>query len=119
MLPRPSGANGGHAIRAVEIVMNARITKAEDGQRAATQCMGFSYQIHDSRLPVSILLENCRLARRSVWHHLPPVKMYELLRDSVDRQLQGCAGVVALLDAQNRKRKQQSELLRRSEQSLI
>ena len=89
------------------------------GERAAVRRMGFAYQIDDGRLAISVLLEDCRLASRGVRHHLPPIVLHELLCDGVRGQLQGLAGVVALLDAQNRQRQQQRELVRRGEQALI
>lgn len=88
-------------------------------ERAAIRRTSFAYQIHDGRLPVGVLLQDCRLARLRVRHHLPPVVQYEFLRDSVCRQLQWLAGVVALLNAQNRERKQQGEFVRRGEQTLV
>jgi hypothetical protein len=72
-----------------------------------------------SAAPAASLQSSLRLASRGVRRHLPPVVLHELLRDSVCGQFKGVAGVVAVLDAQNRQRKQQSELVRRSKQALI
>ncbi|MEX2165079.1 MAG: hypothetical protein WD823_12675 [Sulfuricaulis sp.] len=48
-----------------------------------------------------------------------PVLLDELLRDGVQLQLEGCAGVVAALDRQLHQRDEQGELVRRDELAFV
>lgn len=52
---------------------------------------GIADQVDDGRLPVRVLLEDCRLICFGVWQGLPPVILDKLLGDCVGGQFQGRA----------------------------